>query len=263
MVMRSSQSGFTLVEMVVITAVFTILAGMGMPLFNDISDSIKLGEAGRQVERELQTARLTAVSANQPIRVRFNCNSTGEYRMVELIGTPSVPAAADSATNRCSTTLYPFPASDRNPLTKPFTEQAQLAAHALGVEVEAVTVKGVEEFRNAFEQMQRRRIEAVIVQPSLPHRPAAELALEVRLPTISITRAYAEAGGLMSYAASLMERYRGAASYVDKILKGSKPAELPVGQPTKFELVVNMTTAKALGLKVPSTLIDRADDLIE
>jgi type II secretory pathway pseudopilin PulG len=116
---RSSQRGFTLVEMVLITAVFTILAGMGMPLFNDITDSIKLGEAGRQVERELQTARLTAVSANQPMRVRFNCNATGEYRMVELIGTPSVPAAADGATNRCSTTLYPFPADDRNPLTKP------------------------------------------------------------------------------------------------------------------------------------------------
>ena len=116
---ETPERGFTLLEMLMITTVFAIIAGIGMPLFNDITDSIKLGQAAREVERELQTARLTAVSANQPLRVRFNCNSAGEYRMVELIGTPSVPAAADSATDRCSMTAYPFPAADRNPLTRP------------------------------------------------------------------------------------------------------------------------------------------------
>ncbi|RPI53286.1 MAG: hypothetical protein EHM55_14240 [Acidobacteria bacterium] len=119
MVLETPEGGFTLLEMLMITTVFAIIAGIGTPLFNDITDSIKLGDAARQVERELQTARLTAVSANQPMRVRFNCNAAGEYRMVELVGTPSVPAAADGATDRCSTTLYPFPAADRNPLTRP------------------------------------------------------------------------------------------------------------------------------------------------
>ena len=119
MAFETPERGFSLLEMLMITTVFAIIAGIGTPLFNDITDSIKLGEAARQVERELQTARLTAVSANQPLRVRFNCNATGEYRMVELIGTPSVPAAGDGATNRCSPTVYPFPAADRNPLTRP------------------------------------------------------------------------------------------------------------------------------------------------
>jgi len=119
MALRAHERGFTLLEMLMVTTVFAIIAGIGMPLFSDITDSIKLGQAAREVERELQTARLTAVSANQPLRVRFNCNAAGEYRMVELIGTPSIPASADSATDRCSTSLYPFPAADRNPLTRP------------------------------------------------------------------------------------------------------------------------------------------------
>lgn len=108
----------------IITSVVAIVAGIGMPLFNDITNSIKLGEAGRQVERELQSARLTAVSANRPIRVRFNCSNTGEYRMVELIGTTSTPTSADSSADRCNPVYYPFPAGDRNPLTRPNNDGA-------------------------------------------------------------------------------------------------------------------------------------------
>jgi Tfp pilus assembly protein FimT len=121
---RLHERGFSLVEMLIITALVGIVAGIGMPLFSDITNSIKLGEAGRQVERELQSARLTAVSANQPMRVRFNCSTTGEYRMVELIGTASSPASADSATDRCNPVTYPFPAGDRNPLTRPNNDGA-------------------------------------------------------------------------------------------------------------------------------------------
>ena len=83
------------------------------------TDAIKLSQATRQVERELQTARLKAVSANQPIRVRFDCPATGQYRMVELVGTPTVPASADSAANRCALASYPYPAADSNVLTRP------------------------------------------------------------------------------------------------------------------------------------------------
>ena len=123
-VRRLHERGFSLVEMMIITSVIAIIAGIGMPLWSDITNSIKLGEAGRQVERELQSARLTAVSANQPMRVRFNCTNAGEYRMVELVGTPTTPAAADSATDRCNPVTYPFPAADRNPLTRPNNDGA-------------------------------------------------------------------------------------------------------------------------------------------
>lgn len=111
--------GFTLFELLVTTAVIAIVAGMAVPLMTNASDSIKLGEAAREVERELQTARLTAVSANQPMRFRFDCPAAGQYRVVELVGTPSVPAATDSAANRCGLDTYPYPAADNNPLTRP------------------------------------------------------------------------------------------------------------------------------------------------
>jgi putative ABC transport system substrate-binding protein len=89
------------------------------------------------------------------------------------------------------------------------------------------------------------------------------LALGVQLPTIHGFREFVEAGGLMSYGPSYTERFRRAADYVDKILRGAKPGDLPVEQPTKFELVINLTTAKALGLDVPYTLLHRADEVIE
>ena len=91
----------------------------------------------------------------------------------------------------------------------------------------------------------------------------AEMALRYRLPTVFTFRMYVEAGGLMSYAQDLVDMHRRSATFVDKILKGSKPADLPVEQPTKFELVINLKTAKALGLTVPPTLLTRADEVIE
>ena len=91
----------------------------------------------------------------------------------------------------------------------------------------------------------------------------ADLALKHRLPTVVGGREYAEAGGLISYAVRYPDLFRRAASYVDKILKGAKPADLPVEQPTKFELVINLKTAKALGLTIPPSLLQRADQVIE
>ena len=122
MVKRFNESGFSLVELLVVTALVSIGSVIGMPLLAEIGRSIELGEAARQVERELQSARMTAVSANHAVRVMFNCPVVGEYRMVELIGTPGVPAAADGVIGRCSQSTYPFPAPDNNPITRPNTD---------------------------------------------------------------------------------------------------------------------------------------------
>jgi prepilin-type N-terminal cleavage/methylation domain-containing protein len=117
---RTSAAGFTLVEIILVIAMIGIIVGAGVPLLANIGESMKLGEAAREVERELQTARMTAVSANQPMRLRFDCPVAGAYRIVELVGTPSSPAAADSVATRCTTAVYPYPPdSDKNPLTRP------------------------------------------------------------------------------------------------------------------------------------------------
>jgi len=114
-----SAAGFTLIDVMCTLAVFTILAGVSVPMFQNLAEGFKLGQSLREVERELQAARLKAVTTNRPLRVRFNCPAAGEYRMVELIGTTSVPAAGDTAANRCSETAYPSAGGDNNPLTRP------------------------------------------------------------------------------------------------------------------------------------------------
>ena len=119
MVKGFRQTGFSLIELLMVTALVGIVSVIGLPLLGNISGTIELGEAARQVERELQSARMTAVSANHPVRVMFNCPVTSQYRMVELIGTPAVPAAGDGVVGRCSQSTYPFPAPDNNPITRP------------------------------------------------------------------------------------------------------------------------------------------------
>ena len=119
MVKGFGHSGFSLVELLMVVALVGIVSVIGLPLLGQISGTIQLGEAARQLERELQSARITAVSANQPMRVMFNCPAAQQYRMVELIGTPLTPAAADGVVGRCSTSTYPFPAPDNNPISRP------------------------------------------------------------------------------------------------------------------------------------------------
>ena len=117
-----TESGFSLIELLMVVALVGIVSVIGMPLLGQVAGAIELGEAARQVERELQSARMAAVAANQPVRVMFNCPVAGQYRLVELIGTPAVPAAADGVVGRCSSTTYPFPAPDNNPITRPNTD---------------------------------------------------------------------------------------------------------------------------------------------
>jgi ABC transporter substrate binding protein len=129
--------------------------------------------------------------------------------------------------------------------------------------INPVRISSPEEFETAFASMDKDRPDAVIVQPSLPSKRAAELALKHRVPAVSVSRWFAEEGGLMAYSARYIDLFRKAAVYVDKIFKGAQPADLPVEQPTHFALVINMKTAKALGIDVPESLLTRADEVIE
>jgi putative ABC transport system substrate-binding protein len=146
---------------------------------------------------------------------------------------------------------------------KLFLEQNQLAARTLGVELQTVMVRSGEPLDAAFEEIAKARASAVIVQPSLPYKPVVEMALQYRLATSAPGQGFADAGGLLAYTQSIADRDRQAALYVDKILKGAKPADLPVHQPTKFELVINLKTAKGIGLKIPPGVLARADRVIE
>jgi putative ABC transport system substrate-binding protein len=150
-----------------------------------------------------------------------------------------------------------------DPFSKPFVEQIETGGTATGIVIDAKMLHSVGGLEVAFAEMERERPDAVIVQPSLPTKRAVELAAKYRIPAVSSLRPFAEQGGLMSYGPVLAYLYRRAAVYVDRILKGAKPGDLPIEQPTQFELIINMKTAKALGLTMPRSLLARADEVIE
>ena len=150
-----------------------------------------------------------------------------------------------------------------DPFVKPFLEHLEKGAATVRLEIQPIMVRGGEELEGAFATMARERSEAVVVQPSLPLKPTVDLALKYRLPSFSQQKSDAQAVRLASYSAGFAERGRQIASYVDTILKGTKPADLPVQQPTRFELVINLKTAKAIGLTISPTLLARADEVIE
>jgi len=141
------------------------------------------------------------------------------------------------------------------------------AAQTMGTQLPLVPAAGPDDIADAFSTMTKGRAAALTVFPSpmlfAEYRRIARLASDNRLPAIYAAREGAVVGGLMSYGANLPDLSRQTATYVDKILKGAKPADLPVQQPTKFELVINLSTAKALGIEVPPTLLGRADEVIE
>ena len=150
---------------------------------------------------------------------------------------------------------------------KDILKEAEVAARALGVRLQFVEARGPTDFDRAFSDMTRARADAVTVQSTniffIERRRLLALAAKNRLPAMYLVREFVDAGGLMSYGPNVADLFRRAAIYVDKILKGAKPADLPVEQPTKFELVINLKTAKALGLTIPPSLLARADEVIQ
>src|SRR5438093_3740128 len=150
---------------------------------------------------------------------------------------------------------------------KLYLNNLTVAAQALGLHLHVAELRSPDELDSAFAAITRAGADALIViaDPALMallHGRIADLAATRRLPAMYDWRMYVEAGGLMSYGPSLSDVYRRAATYVDKLLKGAKPADLPVEQPTKFELVINLKAAQALGLTIPPTLLFQADEVM-
>jgi putative ABC transport system substrate-binding protein len=153
------------------------------------------------------------------------------------------------------------------PSYRPTLEAAEAAGARRGIRLHEVPVRGVDDFDAAFASLSRDRVAGFFVAASSLTRTyrmrLAELGLKHRLPSMYGTRENVEAGGLMSYAPYQSDLTRRAAAYIDKILKGAHPADLPVEQAATFQLVINLKTAKALGLEMPPTLLARADEVIE
>jgi putative ABC transport system substrate-binding protein len=150
---------------------------------------------------------------------------------------------------------------------KDMLKGADVAARALGMRLQFVEARGPTEFERAFSDMTRARADALTVLGSAmfnnERRRLVDLAAKNRLPAVYSGRASVDAGGLMSYGPNIADLWRRAATYVDKILKGAKPADLPVEQPTKFELIINLKTAKGLDITIPKSLLGRADEVIQ
>ncbi len=149
---------------------------------------------------------------------------------------------------------------------KDMLKEAEVAGRALGVRLQFVEARGPEDFDRAFSEMIRARAGGLTVLASVmfvnERRRLVDLAAKSWLPAVYAQREFVDVGGLMAYGPNVADSFRRAAIYVDKILKGAKPGDLPVEQPTKFELVINLKTAKALGLTIPQTLLLRADQVI-
>jgi putative ABC transport system substrate-binding protein len=161
-----------------------------------------------------------------------------------------------------------FLAYGGDPAHRLFVKEAQDAAERLGLQLQPVVLGSLEELESAFAAMHSERVEVLIVQPIFMSalgqgQRVADLAATHRLPTISDGNQFTEVGGLMFYGPDRLAVLRRSATFVDKILKGAKPGDLPVEQPIKFQLIINLKTAKALGLTIPPTLLFQADEVIQ
>ena len=219
-----------------------------------------------------ETIPIIMVAVADPVRVgliaslvRPGGNITGLalFAGTEIVG-KHLELLKEAVPNLSRVAILSNPA---NPMHAFRLREVEVAGRSLRVQLQILKAQGPEEFDSAFAAMTRERAGALYVvgDPTfVQHRRRfAELAARNRLPAVYELKEYAEAGGLMVYGPSTLEMFRRAATHVDKVLKGAKPGELPVEQPTKFELVINLKTAKALGLTIPPSLLLRADQVIE
>jgi ABC-type uncharacterized transport system substrate-binding protein len=242
-----------------------------------------------QLAAELVRSRVDVIIAVQTPAAHAAKNATRDIPIVVMAGDPIATGlisnlarpdgnltglsatAAEAAAKSLELIRETLPGARRvgvlgnadDPFAVPFLEQIQRGALGVRLEVHQIIVRGSDELNRAFVAIASERADAVVIQGSLPVKSTVDLAIKYQLPSLSTQKSAVQAGILMSYSASFAERARVIASYVDQILKGAKPADLPVQQPTRYELTINLKTAKALGLAVPDTLLARADEVIE
>ena len=229
--------------------------------------------AARAAQQATTTIPVVAVAMGDPVRdglvaslARPGANITGST----FLGPELVPKRLEilkeaiPKISRVAALWHPGAFSERT--TQDMLKETAVVARALGVHLQLVEARRADEFDRAFTAMTNARADALVTFPSpmfySERRRLVGLAAKHRLPSMFNTREFVELGGLMAYGASIADLSRRAAIYIDKILKGAKPADLPVEQPTEFELVINLKTAKALGLTIPQPLLQRADDVI-
>jgi putative ABC transport system substrate-binding protein len=218
-----------------------------------------------------QTIPIVMAPAGAPIQSGFidslahpGGNVTGLSAMEAEIGGKRLQLLGDLIPNLARVAVLASTAAT-DPFSGPFVENLRLAATRAGLRLEPLLVSDADEFESAFAAMAKAAAQAVIIQPLFdPHRAMLlDLAIKHRLVLMSSSRETTAAGGVISISANFLALYEQAALYVDKIIKGAKPANLPVEQPTKFQVVLNMKTARALGLTISPTLLAQADEVIE
>jgi putative ABC transport system substrate-binding protein len=191
-------------------------------------------------------------------------NITGLTQMAPELAGKRLELLKQIVPNLSRVAVLWYPRGTTSPLS---WKEMQVPARELGIRLQSLEVQSPADFVKAFHGATTARAAAVVVLPDPLFagnlKQIAELATKTRLPSIFHLREFADVGGLVAYGVDRADMYRRAAAYVDKILKGTKPADLPIEQPTKFELVINLKTAKALGLTIPPSLLLRADQVIE
>ncbi len=232
---------------------------------------VAAGVAGYGAKASTETIPIVFGFSGDPAEARFidslarpGRNMTGiSFLALELVG-KRLQLLKEAAPKISRVAVVAFPG---HPGEQREWKETQDAAQALGVTLRRIEVRNSADFDQAFAALARENVNAVHAFPdgvTLAHRARiAEFALTRRLPSVFGWKEYAEAGGLMSYGPNLDASWRRIAVFVDKILKGAKPADLPVEQPTRFELVINMKTAKALGLTIPPSVLVRAEEVIQ
>ena len=230
--------------------------------------------AGRAAQQATTTIPIVVTAMGDPIRdglVASLARPGGNVTGTTFLGPELVPKRLSFLRELLPTisrvAVLWHPGAFSEPTTREMLNEVAQAARSLGVQLQLVEVRSADEFDHAFTAMVRARAEALFQFPSTmlfnERRRIVDLAARHRLPAVFNAREFVQQGGLIAYGANLAELNRRTAAYVDKILKGAKPSDLPVEQPTKFELFINLKTAKALGLAVPDRLLVGADELIE
>jgi putative ABC transport system substrate-binding protein len=227
------------------------------------------GEAGRAAKQATTTIPIVMATGADPVRlgvVASLAQPGGNVTGVSSLSSELTAKRLELLRQLLPKVSRVAMLSDQTPNSMMSVRDIEAAAQVLGIEVHQVVGRDPKQLDQAISSARRERAGALIVVASpnlfIERKRIAELALKHRLPTAVGGREYAEAGGLFSYAVSYPDLFRRAAVYVDKILKGAKPADLPVEQPTTLELIINLKTAKALGLTIPQSLLLRADQLI-